>query len=121
MPPHGPTDRRLAITADPAGPAESDLDQLATHRDLLDLLDAASTAAGLPRPTWCDDSPARAELPIDEPAPLAADRFVQELDAQLVRYNLPRQPTARLRLRLTIHCGHTPQTYALPLTLPVTG
>jgi hypothetical protein len=104
--PDGLTDGRLCIATDTSGYSkQSDLDQAAIRRDLLDVLDGAAAAAGLRRPTWRRRSTGEfAELPIDEPARLVVDRFVRELDAELLRYNLPRPPKARMSMRVTVYC-----------------
>jgi hypothetical protein len=117
--PDGVADRRLYIAADAAGyRTPSDFDQAAMRSDLLDLLDGAAAAARLPRPTWRRRPSGLGELAsftIDEPARVAGERFVRQLDAQLFRYNLSRRHDARLHLRLSVHCGRFGRWYHLPL------
>jgi hypothetical protein len=117
--PDGVADRRLFIAADAAGyRKQSEFDQAAMRCDLLDLLDGAAAAAGLPRPAWrrrpCGVGEL-ATLSVDGPARPVADSFVRELDAELFRYNLSRRQDARLYLRLSVHYGQFGNWYNLPL------
>jgi hypothetical protein len=106
---NGLTDRRLCVAADAVSYSKgSDLEQAATQRGLLEVLDSAASSAGLRRLAWQRQAAGDGELailPADEPEPLVVDRFLHELDAELLRYNAPRQHWARLRLRLAIHFG----------------
>lgn len=106
---NGATERRLCVAADAVSYSTgSDLDQAAVQRDLLEVLDAAATAAGLRRMTWHRQAAGDGELavlPVGEPEPLVVDRFLRELDAELLRCNAPRRPWARLRLRMAVHFG----------------
>jgi hypothetical protein len=87
----------------------SRLDRAATRHGLLDVIDAATAAADLPRLSWLrhESEAELAEMPVDEPHRRAVDRFLAELDAELFRHNVTRQRAARLRVRMAIHSGHS--------------
>jgi hypothetical protein len=97
------------MAADAAGyRAGNDFDQAAVQRGLLEVMDGAASAVGVRRLEWQRQPAGDGEfavLPPEESEPLVVDPFIRELDAQLRRYNLPRQPWARLRLRMAVHFG----------------
>jgi hypothetical protein len=100
---------RLCIAADSVNHRnDTDLDRTAAQCGLLDVLDAASSFAGLRGLTWHPRPDGAGQLavpPVETPEPLVVDRFLRELDAELFRYNVPRRPGDRLRLRVAIHYG----------------
>lgn len=87
----------------------SRLDRTAARQGLLDILDAAASAASLPKLAWLrgNGDTELAELPVEGPAHRIVDRFLAELDAELFRHNVARQRAARLRVRVAIHCGRS--------------
>jgi hypothetical protein len=108
---NGPPDQRLFLTADCVDcRSGSELDRIAAQRCLLDVVDAAAAATGLPRLAWARRpiGPGElTELPIDEPPGI--DGFLSELDAELFHHNVTRRSTDRLRLRTAIHYGRNSQ------------
>jgi hypothetical protein len=101
---NGRRDQRLFLAADAVeSRAGSELDRIATRRWVLDIVDAAVAAAGLPGLAWNERHGCLAELHLDDTAVL--DRLVAELDAVLVRHNVTRRLADRLRLRVAVHYG----------------
>jgi len=76
--------------------------------ELLDVLAAAATAAGLDRRTWRRQGQGDGELaliPPSEPEARVVDDFVGELAVSLYRRNCDRAAAERLRLRLALDHG----------------
>lgn len=97
----------LAVDARGYGRAD-DRRQSEWQHAMVDVLDAAATAAGLHRQTWKRQAKGDEELavlPNQEPEPVVVDDFVRKLDGQLELYNADRLPRARLRLRVAMHHG----------------
>ena len=101
--------RYLCIAVDVSNYSGNDLwGQDTVMADLRALLDAAAADARLDRLTWQIQEQGDAELalvPVGPDEPRVMGELTRCLDARLNRFNRPRRPEARLRLRLAFHSG----------------
>ncbi|WP_410572839.1 hypothetical protein [Amycolatopsis sp. cmx-4-61] len=124
MPEHTDFSRVLLLAVDMWRYGSRDGRQQAELQQALsDAVSAAAAASGLDRSSWrvqdggdgfhaeIDDG--KSELALVGP-------FVRELDARLARFNAPRRPETRLRLRLALHHGGSlPAAYGFASDGPV--
>ncbi|HEY3482845.1 MAG TPA: hypothetical protein VGL02_28505 [Streptomyces sp.] len=124
MPDHTEFSRVLLLAVDMWRYGSRDGRQQAElQQALADAVAAAATTAGLDRSSWqVQDSGDgfHAEITDGTAEPALVGRFVRELDARLERFNDPRRPETRLRLRLSLHHGGSlPAAYGYASDGPV--
>ena len=96
--------------------ASNDCEQAQVQRDLIDVLDCAGIGAGVNRATWRREPRGDSELAVIGVAGNASlvgailDDYLVELAVALFRHNVRRPAATRMRLRLSVDCGHVEMT-----------
>jgi class 3 adenylate cyclase len=101
--------RRLCLAVDVQGYGGlDDRAQSRVQEELLELLDAAASGAGIDRHLWIRQAQGDGELsliPSEESQPRILDEFVGELAMRVYRRNSQRSNRQRLRLRVALDYG----------------